>query len=74
MRLVRFLPTLAGGQWPHDTMIGLLKSGLLGVSSDEIDEVENYVLAHRIRGAAWAAETLVLSPKTHGVRGSAIRR
>jgi ATP-dependent helicase/nuclease subunit B len=56
VRLLRFLPGLAGGQWPNDAMIGMLKTGLLGASADEADEVENYVLAHRIRGGAWAAE------------------
>jgi ATP-dependent helicase/nuclease subunit B len=56
IRFVRLLPTLAGGQWPHDTVIGLLKSGLLAASPSEADEVENYVLAHRIRGSAWPSE------------------
>jgi ATP-dependent helicase/nuclease subunit B len=56
VRFTRLLPTLAAGQWPHDTMIGLLKSGLLPATSDQADEIENYVLAHRIRGSAWVAE------------------
>jgi ATP-dependent helicase/nuclease subunit B len=66
VRFLRFLPALAGGQWPHDAMMGMLKSGLLGVSPDEADEVENYVLAHRIRGSAWAVE------KAWAYRGRAV--
>lgn len=42
-----------GTGWPHESIMSLLKSGLAGVSPDEADEVENYVLLHRIRGNAW---------------------
>ena len=33
-------------------MMTILKSGLSGLSDAEADELENYVLAHRIRGAS----------------------
>ncbi|HEV2293269.1 MAG TPA: PD-(D/E)XK nuclease family protein [Tepidisphaeraceae bacterium] len=44
---------IARGGWPHEQVIALLKSGLADVTPDEADEVENYVLLHRIRGNAW---------------------
>jgi ATP-dependent helicase/nuclease subunit B len=56
VRFTRLLPTLAGGRWPHESMVGLLKCGLLPISSTEADELENYALAHRIRGSAWVSE------------------
>ena len=37
--------------WPHDGVMSILKSGLTGLTNPEADELENYVLAHRIRGA-----------------------
>ncbi|HSI36436.1 MAG TPA: PD-(D/E)XK nuclease family protein, partial [Tepidisphaeraceae bacterium] len=36
--------------WPHDGAMSILKSGLTGLTDAEADELENYVLAHRIRG------------------------
>jgi ATP-dependent helicase/nuclease subunit B len=53
IRFTRLLPTLAGGNWPADTMIGLLKSGFPTASRHDTDELENYVLAHRVRGSLW---------------------
>ena len=32
----------------------LLKTELAGLNRDEVDELENYVLLHRIRGGVWA--------------------
>lgn len=42
--------------YPHDAMMTLLKSGLADVSGDEADELENYVLLHRVRGHMWASK------------------
>lgn len=39
--------------WPNESVITLLKSGLAKLSLQEADEVENYVAAHQIRGVAW---------------------
>jgi ATP-dependent helicase/nuclease subunit B len=41
--------------WPHDAVMALLKSGLCGLFTSEVDELENYVLLHRIHGSAWAS-------------------
>jgi ATP-dependent helicase/nuclease subunit B len=43
--------------WPHDAVMSLIKSGLAGIVPRDADELENYVLLHRIRGGAgggWA--------------------
>jgi ATP-dependent helicase/nuclease subunit B len=47
---------IARENWPQDAVMALIKSGLGGVTSAEADLIENYVLAHRIRGAGWAME------------------
>ncbi|MGB7161212.1 MAG: PD-(D/E)XK nuclease family protein [Tepidisphaeraceae bacterium] len=44
---------IARGGWPHEPVMSLMKCGLAGVSPDEADEVENYVLLHRVKGHAW---------------------
>lgn len=46
---------VARDNWPQDAVICLLKSGLTPISPAESDEVENYVLRHRIRGAGWSS-------------------
>jgi ATP-dependent helicase/nuclease subunit B len=62
IRIARF-------DWPHDAVMSLLKSGLAGVTADDADELENYVLAHRLRGgAAWE------SPQPWAYRGDLTNR
>ncbi|MDR2670112.1 MAG: PD-(D/E)XK nuclease family protein [Oscillospiraceae bacterium] len=46
------LDAVCGG-YAYDAVFKMLKSGLFGLTPDESDLLENYVLAHRIRGAAW---------------------
>ncbi len=58
LQFVRSLFALARGNWPHEAVMALVKSGLAGLSPEEADELENYVLLHRIHGSAWSdAET-----------------
>jgi ATP-dependent helicase/nuclease subunit B len=52
-QLIRSLLMLPLHHFPHDALMTMLKCGLCALSLDEADEVENYVLLHRIRGAAW---------------------
>jgi ATP-dependent helicase/nuclease subunit B len=40
--------------YAHEGMIGILKSGLAGLSTEECDALENYVLLHRVKGVTWA--------------------
>jgi ATP-dependent helicase/nuclease subunit B len=40
--------------WPHEAVMAAIKSGLAGLSPDDADELENYVLLHRVHGGAWA--------------------
>jgi len=47
-----FLVALQG--WPHEAVMGVAKSGFADVSLDHVDELENYVLLHRVHGPAWA--------------------
>lgn len=55
IRAIRGLMQLALSDWSPDRVLELLKSGLVGIEPDVCDAVENYVVAHRIRGRdAWA--------------------
>lgn len=54
LQLVRSALLVALGGWPQDAMFSILKSGLAGLTLDQADELENYVLAHRIHGDAWS--------------------
>jgi ATP-dependent helicase/nuclease subunit B len=56
LQLVRSLFMLAHANWPHDAVVTILKSDLAGLDLNEADELENYVLAHRIIGSAWEAK------------------
>ena len=46
------LHTVTGG-WRYEDMFSYLKTGFAGLTADECDELENYVLAWRIRGSQW---------------------
>lgn len=54
LQFVRSSLQVARLDWPHEAIMGLLKSGLACLGADEADELEEYVLLHRIRGGtAW---------------------
>jgi ATP-dependent helicase/nuclease subunit B len=53
LQMVRACLLIARGRWPHEAVMALIKSGLAGLSDTEADELENYVLQHRIRGRMW---------------------
>ncbi len=54
LQLTRSLLRVAQGGWPNDAMMSILKSGMTGLTLDEVDTLENYVLEHRIHGDAWS--------------------
>src|SRR3954470_549668 len=56
LQFLRACLSIAQSAWPHDSIMTVLKSGLSGLTDDEVDELENYVLAHRIRGSAWTSD------------------
>ena len=56
LRCVRSLIAIAQHRWPHHAVMMLIKSGLGGVSLDQADRLENYVLAHHLRASAWTRE------------------
>jgi ATP-dependent helicase/nuclease subunit B len=53
LQFVRAILLIAQRNWSHDAVMMLLKSGLSGLSADEADRIENYVLEHRLRGTVW---------------------
>ena len=42
--------------WSYETVFKYLKSGLVNIDRDEIDVLENYVLANGIKGYKWTIE------------------
>ena len=59
----RPLPALMGAAfdllsdgWSYESMFTYLKTGLTGITRDECDRLENYVLTWSLRGTAWTRE------------------
>ena len=44
---------IIGGGWEADDIFDYLRTGLAGLSPDETDELENYVIMWQLRGNAW---------------------
>lgn len=44
---------IVGGGWEYDDVFSYLKTGLTGLSQEECDLLENYVLLWSLRGSAW---------------------
>lgn len=44
---------IASLNWPNNAVFRYLKTGLTGIEEDEIDRLENYVLASGINGSTW---------------------
>ncbi len=57
LQFARAAMQIALNGWPHDAVMTLLKTELAGLKRDEVDELENYVLLHRIRGSIWESES-----------------
>lgn len=55
LQFVRAILVISQQSWPHEWLMTLLKTDLTGVANSDVDALENYVLAHRIRGQQWAA-------------------
>lgn len=53
LQFVRSMLQIARGNWPHPAVMALLKSGLADVSLLQADEIEAYLLQHRLRGRPW---------------------
>ncbi|SHK47480.1 DNA helicase/exodeoxyribonuclease V, subunit B [Clostridium cavendishii DSM 21758] len=47
---------ILSSNWSYESVFKYLKSGLTGIETEYIDILENYILAHGIRGAKWNQE------------------
>jgi ATP-dependent helicase/nuclease subunit B len=56
IELIRSALETVHKDWAYDPVFRYLKTDLTPVSRDEIDRLENYVLAHGIRGKRWTDE------------------
>jgi ATP-dependent helicase/nuclease subunit B len=67
---------IAQNGWPHEAVMMLLRTGLAGISEDEADELENYVLRHRIRSGMWELEQVWRFEPKHvdGVRQRVVEK
>lgn len=55
IEVVRSAVEAAGGGWAAEPVLRLLKTDLFPATRDQIDLLENYVLAHGVRGERWWA-------------------
>jgi ATP-dependent helicase/nuclease subunit B len=55
-RLIRAALAVATSNWSHESMMAMLKTGLVGLSDGEADELENYVLLHGIHHGTWISD------------------
>jgi len=53
VELIRAALETVSGNWPYDPVFRYLKTDLITVTREEADRLENYVLAHGIRGGRW---------------------
>jgi len=53
---VRALFEIIMKNWSQESVFRLLKTGLLDISEDAIDELENYAIEYGIRGSKWSKE------------------
>lgn len=56
VELIRSALEVTAGGWPYDAVFRYLKTDLAPVAREDVDMLENYVLAHGIRGTAWLDE------------------
>jgi len=55
--LIRSALEVVAGDWAYEAVFRYLKTDLVPVSRTDVDRLENYVLAHGIRGSKWYADT-----------------
>ncbi|HWB54059.1 MAG TPA: hypothetical protein VG722_07695, partial [Tepidisphaeraceae bacterium] len=66
LQLLRGVFAMLQHNWPHDAVMSMIKTGLVGLSDDEADELENYVLLHRIHSQAiWTSDESWAYRRTH---------
>ncbi len=53
VELVRSALEVVTGNWSHDAVFRFLKTDLVPLAREKVDLLENYVLAHGIRGHRW---------------------
>lgn len=53
VELIRAAMEVAVGGWNSEALFRYLKADLIPLTRDEVDRLENYVLAHGIRGDRW---------------------
>jgi ATP-dependent helicase/nuclease subunit B len=55
LRLIRASLSAATTGYAHDAMMGVLKTSLVGLTPEQTDELENYVLLHGIHHSVWVS-------------------
>lgn len=51
-----YLMQIAKGKMDLETIIGFIKTGLVGLSQEEVEQLENYAYKFKIRGNMWKKE------------------
>lgn len=71
--LTRFALRVAGIGWKQEDWFGVLKTGLLPASDDDIDWLENMALEHGWEGAAWKGSLAIPGKESISARAERLR-
>ena len=55
LRFIRAVLAVATTNWSHDSMMAVIKTGLVGLAETDADALENYVLLHGIDHTVWVS-------------------
>jgi len=56
VKLILSTMEILGNNWSYESVFRYLKTGLTGIDLEDIDIIENYVLAFGIRGSRWTQQ------------------
>jgi ATP-dependent helicase/nuclease subunit B len=54
--LIKSVVEILSKNWSYESVFRYLKTGLLDLSNEDIDLIENYVLSNGVKGSAWIKE------------------
>lgn len=57
LRLIRAALAVAMTNWSHESMMAIIKTGMVGLNDQDADALENFVLLHGIHHTTWISPT-----------------
>ena len=72
LRLIRAVLAVATSNWSHDSMMAVIKTGLVGLTESDADALENYVLLHGIDHGTWISPQPWTGRRARGEESDAV--